>query len=167
MILSIIGNFPVKVDVNAVFKNSKTVADYINVILHFEKNLIAILNMDWISPYKEHRFSVFGTKGSLIFDDTRDWKNKLIFNPSYLNKKNDVVYKPNISIAVQEEEPLKKEIESFLKCVEYNETPITNIKEAINVQIVLDMIENKLINKYGLKMDFIDLKTQQKLIRKI
>ena len=154
MILSITENFPLKVDVNAVFKNSKTVADYINVILYFEKDVIAILNMDWISPYKEHRFSVFGTKGSLIFDDTREWKTKLIFNPSYLNKKNEVVYKPDISIAVQEEEPLKKEIESFLKCVEYNDTPITNIKEAINVQIVLDMIENKLINKYGLNNGF-------------
>ena len=154
MILSITQDFPVKVDVNAVFKNSKTVADYINIILYFEKGLIAILNMDWISPYKEHRFSVFGTKGSLIFDDTREWKTKLIFNPSYLNKKNEVVYKPNIAIAVQEEEPLKKEIESFLKCVEYNDTPITDIKEAINVQIVLDMIENKLINKYGLNNGF-------------
>ncbi len=154
MILSLTQDFPIKVDVNAVFKNSKTVADYINIILYFEKDLIAILNMDWISPYKEHRFSVFGTKGSLIFDDTREWKTKLIFNPSYLNKKNEVVYKPNISIAVQEEEPLKKEIESFLKCVEYNDTPITNIKEAMNVQIVLDMIENKLINKYGLNNGF-------------
>ena len=154
MILSIIGNFPVKVDVNAVFKNSKTIADYINIILHFEKDLIAILNMDWISPYKEHRFSVFGTKGSLIFDDTRDWKNKLIFNPSYLNKNNDVVYKPNFPIAVPEEEPLKKEIESFLKCVEYDDIPITDIKEAMNVQIVLDMIENKIIKKYGLNNGF-------------
>ena len=154
MILSITQDFPVKVEVNAVFKNSKTVADYINIILYFEKDIIAILNMDWISPYKEHRFSVFGTKGSLIFDDTREWKTKLIFNPSYLNKKNEVVYKPNISIAIQEEEPLKKEIESFLKCVEYNDTPITNIKEAINVQIVLDMIENELINKYGLNNGF-------------
>ena len=154
MILSITQDFPVRVDVNAVFKNSKTVADYINIILYFEKDLIAILNVDWISPYKEHRFSVFGTKGSLIFDDTREWKTKLIFNPSYLNKKNEVVYKPNISIAIQEEEPLKKEIESFLKCVEYNDTPITNIKEAINVQIVLDMIENELINKYGLNNGF-------------
>ena len=110
--------------------------------------------MDWISPYKEHRFSVFGTKGSLIFDDTREWKTKLIFNPSYLNKKKEVVYKPNVSIAVQEEEPLKNEIESFLKCIEYNDMPITSIKEAINVQIVLDMIENKLINKYGLNNGF-------------
>ncbi len=154
MILSITGNLPLKVDVNAVFKNSKTIADYINVILYFEKKLIAILNIDWISPYKEHRFSVYGSKGSLIFDDVKEWKNKLIFNPSYLNKKNEVVYKSNIPIEVQEEEPLKKEIETFLKCVEYNYKPITNIKEGINVQIVLDMIENKLISKYGLNNGF-------------
>ena len=99
-------------------------------------------------PYKEHRFSVFGSKGSLIFDDTENWKNKLIFNPSYLNKKNEVVYKPNVSILIQEE-PLKKEIESFLNCIQYGETPLTDIKEAINVQIVLNKIENKLIKKYG------------------
>ena len=149
MILSIADKLPVKVDVNAVFKNSKTIPDYMNIILYFKKNLTAILNVDWISPYKEHRFSVFGSKGSLIFDDTENWKNKLIFNPSYLNKKNEVVYKPNVSILIQEEEPLKKEIESFLNCIQYGETPVTDIKEAINVQIVLNKIENKLIKKYG------------------
>ena len=149
MILSIADKLPVKVDVNAVFKNSKTIPDYMNIILYFKKNLTAILNVDWISPYKEHRFSVFGSKGSLIFDDTENWKNKLIFNPSYLNKKNEVVYKPNVSILIQEEEPLKKEIESFLNCIQYGETPLTDIKEAINVQIVLNKIENKLIKKYG------------------
>ena len=68
-------------------KTQKKLQIILMLFLYFEKNLIAILNMDWISPYKEHRFSVFGTKGSLIFDDTRDWKNKLIFNPSYLNQK--------------------------------------------------------------------------------
>ena len=166
MILSIIGNFPVRVDVNAVFKNSKTIADYINVILHFEKDLIAILNMDWISPYKEHRFSVFGSKGSLIFDDTRDWKNKLIFNPSYLNTNNNVVYKPNVPIALQEEEPLKKEIESFLKCIEYNDNPTTDLREAINVQIVLDMIEKKLVKKYGLNNGFYWFKNTTKINKK-
>ena len=154
MILSITDELPAKVDVNAVFKNSKTIPDYMNVILYIKKNLTAILNVDWISPYKEHRFSVFGSKGSLIFDDTESWKNKLIFNPSYLNKNNEVVYKKNVLILSQEEEPLKKEIESFLNCVEYGDTPITDIKEAINVQIVLNKIENKLIKKYGLNNGF-------------
>ena len=37
MILSITGNYPIKVDVNAVFKKSKIIADYINVILYFKK----------------------------------------------------------------------------------------------------------------------------------
>ena len=57
-------------------------------------------------------------------------------------------------IAIQEEEPLKKEIETFLNSIQYGNTPITDIKEAINVQIVLNTIENKLVNKYGLKNGF-------------
>ena len=64
---------PKKVEVNAVFKNSKNIADYINVLLYFDNDLIAVINSDWISPYKEHRLSVLGSKGSLIFDDTKDW----------------------------------------------------------------------------------------------
>ena len=81
MILSITKAMPKKVKVNAVFNNSKKIADYINVLLYFENELTAVINSDWISPYKEHRFSVLGSKGSLIFDDTKDWPNKLIINP--------------------------------------------------------------------------------------
>ena len=149
MILSITETIPKKVEVNAIFNNSKKIADYINVLLYFENDLIAVLNSDWISPYKEHRFSVLGSKGSLIFDDTKDWPNKLIINPSYLNKEKKIIYKPEKAIEVSNEEPLKKEIETFLQCVKNNHTPITDIDEAINVQLVLDMIEKELRENYG------------------
>ena len=149
MILSITKTIPKNVDVNAIFKNSKKIADYINVILYFEKGLLAVINSDWISPYKEHRFSVLGSKGSLIFDDTKDWPDKLIINPSYLNKEKIMIYKSERAIPVINEEPLKKEVETFLKCVEKSYKPITNIDEGVNVQIVLDMIEKKLKEKYG------------------
>jgi len=149
MILSITKSIPKKVEVNAVFKNSQNIADYINVILYFDNDLVAILNSDWISPYKEHRFSVLGSKGSLIFDDTKDWPNKLIINPSYVNKEKKIIYKPEKAISVSNEEPLKKEIETFLKCVKKNHKPTTDIDEAINVQVVLDMIEKKLSENYG------------------
>ena len=148
MILSITKAMPKNAEVNAVFNNSKKIADYINVILHFENNLLAVISSDWISPYKEHRFSVFGSKGSLIFDDTKDWPDKLTINPSYLNKKKKIIYKPERAIAVLNEEPLKKEIETFLKCVEKSCKPITNIDEGINVQKVLDMINKKIKEKY-------------------
>ena len=149
MVLSITKTMPKNVEVNAIFSNSKKIADYINVILYFEKDLIAIINSDWTSPYKEHRFSVLGSKGSLIFDDTKDWPNKLIINPSYLNKEKKVIYKPERTIPILHEEPLKKEVETFLKCVEKSYKPITNIDEGIKVQIVLDMIDKKLKEKYG------------------
>ncbi len=149
MILSITEEMPKKVEVNAIFNNSRTLADYINVVLYFGKDLLAIITSDWISPYKEHRFSVLGSKGSLVFDDTRDWSNKLIINSSYFNKEKKIVYKPERAIAVLNEEPLKKEIETFLKCVEKSYKPATDIDEAINVQIVLDMIDKQLKEKYG------------------
>ena len=149
MILSITEAMPKKVEVNAVFNNSKKIADYINVLLYFKNDIIAVINSDWMSPYKEHRFSVLGTKGSLIFDDTKDWLNKLTINPSYLNKEKRIIYKPEKAIAVSNEEPLKKEIETFLQCVKNNDKPETDIDEAINVQVVLDMIEKELRENYG------------------
>ena len=149
MILSITEEIPKKVEVNAIFKNSNKIADYINIILYFENDLLAVINSDWISPYKEHRFSVLGSKGSLIFDDTRDWANKLIVNPSYLNREKKIIYKPEKAIEVSNEEPLKKEIETFLQCVKKNNKPITDIDEAINVQVVLDMVEKELRENYG------------------
>ena len=149
MILSITEAIPKKVEVNAFFNNSKKIADYINVILYFENDLTAVINSDWISPYKEHRFSVLGSKGSLIFDDTKDWSNKLIINPSYINKERKIIYKPEKAIAVLNEEPLKKEIEMFLQCIKKTHKPITDIDEAINVQVVLDMIDKELKEKYG------------------
>ena len=148
MILSITKKLPKKVKVNAIFKYSKKLADYINVILYFEKNIIAIINSDWISPYKEHRFSVLGSNGSLIFDDVKDWPEKLIYNPSIINKNKKITYKPQIAINVKKHEPLKQEIEAFLQCVENKQTPLTDIEEALNVQIVLNMIEEKLKKDY-------------------
>ena len=118
------------------------------LFLFFEKDVIAILNSDWMSPYKEHRFSVFGSNGSLIFDDVKDWPEKLIFNPSSINLDKKITYKPLIAIHVKKHEPLKQEIEAFFNCVANKETPTTDIEEALNVQIVLSMIEEKLKEKY-------------------
>ena len=148
MILSITKILPKKVEINAIFKFSNEIADYINVILYFDNDIIAIINSDWISPYKEHRFSIFGSNGSLIFDDVKDWPKKLIYSPSFINDEKKIIYQPEIPIPIEKHEPLKQEIEAFLKCVTNKEIPKTNIDEALNVQIVLNMIEKKLKEKY-------------------
>ena len=70
-----------------------------------------------------------------------------MINPSYLNKEKIVIYKSERAIPVINEEPLKKKLKRFK--VEKSYKPITNIDEGVNVQIVLDMIDKKLKEKYG------------------
>ena len=64
------------------------------------------------------------------------------YNPSLINDDKKITYEPEIVILLKNMN-LLKEIETFLKCVSNKEDPIT-IDEALNVQIVLNMIEKKL-----------------------
>ena len=109
-------------------------------------HITALLNSDWMCPYKEHRFSIIGTKGSLIFDDTREWNDKLYFNPSTIKSDNTINFAPSKRIIVKKNEPLKNELEEFINAIQSRKNPITNYEEAINVQTVMEMIENNLEN---------------------
>ena len=147
MILSITKSMPKKVSVNSLFINSKQFPDLVNIVLSFDNNVFAIINSDWMSPYKEHRFSVYGKKGSLIFDDTKCWDKKLCFNPSTIKKNLTINRKQDSFISFKNEQPLKKEIKSFINCIIKNKQPMTNHEEALKVQKVISMIEKQIINK--------------------
>ena len=144
MIISLINETPKDIQVNTIFKNSKSHPDIINAILTFKNNVYAHLNSDWISPYKEHRFSVLGSKGSLIFDDNQDWGKKLCFNPSIIDKNFKIKYRENHYINLIQEEPLKKEMICFLSSIKNDELPITNCMEALTVQKIMENIDRKI-----------------------
>ena len=95
-------------------------------------------------PYKEHKFSVIGSNGSLVFDDTKDWSNKLYFNPSIINPDNSINRASIEKINVNENEPLKNELDEFISSIKSRKSPLTNHEEAIKVQIVMEMIQKKL-----------------------
>ena len=95
-------------------------------------------------PYKEHRFSVIGTNGSLIFDDTKEWYNKLTFNPSVINQDNSIDFYPLENVYVDENEPLQNELQEFINSIQTRQNPLTNHEEALKVQTVMEMIDKKL-----------------------
>ena len=95
-------------------------------------------------PYKEHKFSVIGTKGSLIFDDTKTWSEKLQFNPSFVTSCNSIITAPIENIKIQENEPLNIELKEFLNCMYSRKDPLTDHNEAVKVQTVMDMIDKKI-----------------------
>ena len=144
MILSITKILPTNLQVQSIHHNSNLGPDAISVKLSFNEKVTALINCDWMCPYKEHRFSVIGTKGSLIFDDTRDWSNKLTFNPSIINEDNTINFYPLEKIKVNENEPLKNELREFINSIQTRQNPLTDHREALKVQTVMEMIDKKL-----------------------
>ena len=144
MILSITEELPIDVSVQSIHHHNNIGPDIISVKLLFSKGITALINSDWMCPYKEHKFSVVGTKGSLIFDDTKTWSEKLLYNPSFVTSKNFIMTAPLEKIKIQENEPLKSELEEFVDCVYSRKSPLTDHKEALRVQKVMDMIEKKI-----------------------
>ena len=145
MILSITEKLPIDVNVQSIHHNKNTGPDAISVKLSFSKGVTALINSDWMCPYKEHKFSVIGTKGSLIFDDTKTWSEKLLYNPSFVTSKNSVVSAPLEKINIQENEPLNIELKEFIDCMYSRKNPLTDHHEAVKVQNVLDMIDKKIL----------------------
>ena len=151
MILSITEELPIDVNVHSIHHHNNIGPDAVSVKLSFSKGVTAIINSDWMCPYKEHKFSVIGTKGSLIFDDTKTWSEKLLYNPSFVTSKNEIEFLPIEKIKIQENEPLKSELKEFIDCVLSRKRPLTDDKEAVKVQTVMDMIDKKILeNKVDL-----------------
>ncbi|MDC1087614.1 Gfo/Idh/MocA family oxidoreductase, partial [Alphaproteobacteria bacterium] len=144
MVLSIMQNMPNEIEVQSIHHNNNQGPDAISVKLTFKKGATALINCDWMCPYKEHRFSVIGKTGGLIFNDTEDWPNKLGYNPSFINHDNTITTIPLQKMNVEPNEPLKTELEEFIKCINSRESPLTDNIEAVNVQTVMEMIEEKL-----------------------
>ena len=144
MILSIVKELPIDVNVQSIYHHDNVRADAVSIKLSFSKGLTALINSDWMCPYKEHKFSVIGTKGSLVFDDTKTWSEKLLYNPSTITSKNAIMNAPTEIIEIQENEPLKTELKEFLDCVKSRKRPLTDHEEAVKVQTVIDMIDKKI-----------------------
>ena len=144
MILSIVKELPIDVNVQSIHHHDNVGPDAVNIKLSFSKGLTALINSDWMSPYKEHKFSIIGTRGSLIFDDTKTWSEKLLYNPSIVTSKNSIINAPIEKIKIQENEPLKSEFKEFINCICSRKSPVTDHKEAVKVQTVIDMIDKKI-----------------------
>ena len=144
MVLSITQSMPNEIQVQSIHHNNNEGPDAISVKLSFANKVTALINCDWMCPYKEHKFSVIGKTGGLIFSDTEDWPYKLVYNPSYINADNTITSISVKKISVVPNEPLKSELEEFINCINSRQSPLTDHKEAINVQTVMEMIEEKL-----------------------
>ena len=164
LILALMGEAPQQVSSHGASHVTPGLPDMVSSWLGFSGGRSAMMNTGWMCPYKEHRLTVTGTRGSLVFDDTRPWAEKLT-----LYRDNIAPDGANFAIAraapmhlpVPESEPLKQEMRAFITCCETGEAPPTDIADGLAVQRVLQAIDD-MFTEFGTAPDHPDVTVARK-----
>ena len=85
--------------------------DHASILLKFSGNRAGIINTNWLTPKKVRKLTSVGTGGVARVD--------------YLTQELEIMKSEGtLNIEVQKKEPLRNEIEEFLRCVEEDKKPL-------------------------------------------
>jgi len=149
LILALVGTVPKKIHCAGASHMTAGVVDFLSSYLGFENGVSAGMQTSWLSPFKEHRLTVIGSAGSLVFDDTKPWPEKLTLyqDQMRLDGEHFLIDRASpVALPIAEAEPLKDEMRAFIRCCETGSAAPTDIAEAMTVQQVLDTMQSSLID---------------------
>jgi len=152
LILSLVDEDPCYVDsVGSNFLHAR-IADVTMTNLKFPSGIGAHIFVSWLNPFKEQKLVVVGSRGMLVFDDTKPVKEKLILYPHAINWKNGIPLPEKaesdaVDISQIWEEPLKAECKAFLSAMETGLKPITSGEEGLRVLRILEISQNSIEQK--------------------
>lgn len=147
LILAITGALPDKVMCHGASHVTKGVVDMLATGLGFANGISAQMQTSWLSPYKEHRLTVTGESGSLVFDDTKPWNEKLTLYQDDITQSGTLFMIERASplaLPVPESEPLRDEIQAFITLCDTGTKPPTTAQEGVCVQQVLEEMQKQL-----------------------
>jgi len=140
MILSIAGEKPSSVDCSGTFALHEEIADVTITHLNFPSGLRAHVFVSWLHPFKEQKLVVVGDNAMAVFDDRKNWPEKLaLFKGSVEWQDGIPIARPvePVHVEIEEAEPLACEMQHFIDCVETRATPRTDGEEGLGVLEVL------------------------------
>ncbi len=140
MILALTGEEPENVMASGGNYLHRKIADVTTTHLEFPSGIQAHIFVSWLHPFKEQKLVVVGDRKMAVFDDTRPWNEKLLLFPHKIKWEKNIPIPAKAepeSVEVEEAEPLRKECEQFLKCMEDGIQPTTDGGEGLRVLRVL------------------------------
>ncbi len=152
VVLYLLGKFPESVSAVGASYLRKNIDDVVFVNLFFANNKIAHIHASWLDPHKIRQFTVVGSKKMAVFNDMEASEKLKIYDKgfdkimdknsyeSFLAIRSGDVLSPKIDI----EEPLKRECMYFLKCINDNRQPLTNVNNGIEVLKILEAAQKSL-----------------------
>lgn len=120
------------------------IADIGTLDLRFSNGVTAEIRASWLHPCKEQKLVVIGSSGMIVFDDRVPDERKLVLHRHTVvshDGERRAVHGNCEPITFASGEPLRLEMEEFLRCVATGATPRTDANEALAVLKVLLQFE--------------------------
>ena len=123
------------------------VEDIFYQTVFFENDLIAHINVNWLSPVKIRRTLVGGSKRMIVYDDTENSEKLKIYDSGIkITETPDDIHKQMISYRtgdlwspkVDAWEALQVEVEHFVACIQGNQKPLTGGEEGLKIVRILE-----------------------------
>lgn len=103
------------------------------VSLYYPGSIIVDSNVSWLSPYKDRKILIVGSKRAAVYNDLDDKEQIKIYNKNTIEKK--------YSFKLGHKEPLSVECRHFLDCIKKEIKPRSSGEEGLKVVRVLEAIQ--------------------------
>jgi UDP-2-acetamido-3-amino-2,3-dideoxy-glucuronate N-acetyltransferase len=136
MVLGLTGAEPDSVAAIPVRVVNPAIPDQYHVQMRFAGGVTAQVTVSWLSPYKEHKLTVLGTEGALVFEDTAEPGRKLVIYRDYIDSSGAApkfVKSAGEPVEYPADEPLEAEMRAFLAAACGEGQILTGPDEAIPV----------------------------------
>ena len=146
VILRLFGEMPLEVTCVGGSYLTPNLADVTVSCLHFASGRRAHIFVSWLNPFKEQKLVLFGDKQMAVFNDGVKEGKLVVYNQrvEFDNRKPVLQKGDSAPVEISADEPLRKECEHFLECIETRRQPLSDGKSGIQVLRVLQACQMSL-----------------------
>jgi predicted dehydrogenase len=146
-IIYVLGEVPVSVNSQGKAHFKPGIEDVATTTLNFKNGVIAFIHSSWLDPNKIRRTTIVGTRRMLVYDDIEPQEKIKIYDkgvevPPYYDTYAEFQFSYRYgdihSPRIDDYEPLKKECDHFLTCVQKGMCPLSDGYSGLRVVSILE-----------------------------
>jgi predicted dehydrogenase len=156
ILLYLLERMPERVSAREYSLLNRNIEDVVFMVLEFPDNIVAHVHESWLDPRKIRQLTVVGDRKMVVYDDTDVETPLRIYDKGISVKTDPAAFSPEagfgefkletrtgdmIAPRVHSREPLRVEIEHFVRCVAENTRPKTDARHGRDVVAILEAAE--------------------------
>jgi len=135
-------------------QRDKRIHDVAYLTFYFPNGVLADVRVSWLDPCKIRRYTMVGSKKMLVYDDIEPENKIVIYDKGVEVPHSDTVeefhlsyrYGNDVPYPVKWVEPLKKECQHFVDCIQEGKEPRSSGRVGLKVVKVLETVQRSLLN---------------------